>query len=205
MNDGTQLNIDELLVASLERLKNALDGDMARALELAPIVFLRNLLHEGRLKGLKFDPKEPETAYVPLDTSDSQGRASLPSMEIAGPQGQARYPISRRTREAMVAVVNQRALDARQTAWMIDNYFIHELIHYDQGMSGGNHSQLSQHAPQVLLAIDYQADALAVVVAAILAWCDLMLMYCNITKVHGSMGTGFLLTGMTTRFLLLVN
>lgn len=173
MNDNTQLNINDLLAASLERLTNTLIGDMARKLELAPIVFLRNLLHEGRLKGLKFEPdKEPQAAYAPPDTSDSQGRASLPSMEITGQQGQATYRISRRTRDAMATVVRQRELNARQTAWMIDNYFIHELIHYDQGMSGGNHSQLSQHAPQVLLAIDYQADALAAVVATILAWCD---------------------------------
>lgn len=173
MNDDTQMNIDELLVASLERLKKTLNGDMARKVDLAPIVFLRNLLFKGGLKGLRFEPKqEPQAAYVPPYGSDSQGTASLPSMEIVGQQGQVTYRISQRTRSAMAAVVKQRGLNTRQTAWMIDNYFIHELIHYDQGMSGGNHSQLSQHAPHVLLAIDYQADALAAVVATILAWCD---------------------------------
>lgn len=173
MNDETQMNIDELLATSLERLKNTLNGGIARKVELAPIVFLRDLLLEGRLRGLEFEPEqEPQPAYVPPDTSDSQGTASLPSMEITGLQGHVKYRISKRTRDAMVAVVTQRRLNTRQTAWMIDNYFIHELIHYDQGMSGGNHSQLSQHAPHVLLAIDYQADALAAVVATILAWCD---------------------------------
>jgi len=38
-------------------------------------------------------------------------------------------------------------------------------------MGGGNHSLLRTQGPQVLLAIDYQADAIAAVTATVLAWC----------------------------------
>jgi hypothetical protein len=176
MNENSQQNIDDiddLLVESIERLKNVLNGSIARRLRYAPIVFLRNLLLNDKLKGLEFDRNnEPRPPYVPADTAESQA-ILRPSMEIIGSQqGQAKYRISRRTRHAMATVVRERNLNQQQTAWMIDNYFIHELIHHDQGMGEGNHSQLSQHAPQVLLAIDYQADALAVVVATMLAWCE---------------------------------
>lgn len=157
MNDSS---FDDLLVASLDRLKTALATNFVARVELAPIVFLRDLLTNGRLRDLRFDPEtEPQPALA--------SATETPSMEILETHQETVYRVSHKTREAMAKVATEKQLDARQIDWMIDNYFVHELIHYDQGMSGGNHSGLREQAPQVLLAIDYQADALAVIVATV--------------------------------------
>ncbi len=170
MND---LSIDELLGQSIQRIKDSLASDIVVRLDLAPIAFLRKLLSESHLNNLEFDSEtEPQSANIQPSDSSEQSSPDVPSMEITKSNGRWVYRISGRTREAMKKVSQTRQLTQQETEWMIDNYFVHELIHFDQGMSGGNHSGLGVQSPQILLVIDYQADALAAVVATILAWCS---------------------------------
>jgi len=52
---------------------------------------------------------------------------------------------------------------------VVDCFLIHEFLHYAQGMGHGRYSGLSSQAPNTLLAIDYQADAMAVIALSMLA------------------------------------
>ncbi|APA75983.1 hypothetical protein LIX17_11625 [Mycobacterium avium subsp. hominissuis] len=157
---ATQSAFDDRIEGRLETLRKVLTKDSVRKLRLAPIKFLSALVSDGDLRNLKFDRNTDPTASGPREQS----------MEIDTSLRQPVYRISRRTREAMARVQSNLGLDNQDTDWMIDNYFIHELLHNSQGMSGGNHSELSRHAPRVLLDVDYQADALAAVTATALAW-----------------------------------
>lgn len=158
--------IDDHIERRLDTLRKVLAQEIVFDLPVAPIVFLSTLLTTGDLRNLRFDRDTEPTSAQP----DPSGRVQ--SMEIVSSPRGSLYRISRRTRVAMCKVAADRKLDTQQTDWMIDNYFIHELLHFAQGMSGGNHSGLGRQAPPVLLAVDYQADALAAMVATILAWCS---------------------------------
>lgn len=166
MKQKNLVTIDDRLEARLVQLRLVLAELEVSNLPIAPIAFLTKLLLSDELKGLKFEREvEPTSPTAPGSAS------SVPSMEISVTQRERVYRISKRTRAAMEKVAVDRGLDDQAVDWMIDNYFVHELLHFAQGMAGGNHSGLSAQAPQVLLAIDYQADAIAAVTATVLAWC----------------------------------
>lgn len=157
--------IDDRIEQRLDTLREVLAKRYVRKLPLAPLVFLSALLSDGDLHNLKFDRDNEPTVGRDLPAG-----SPVQSMEIVASVGQPYYRISHQTRAAMARVASDRGLDAQDTDWMIDNYFIHELLHNAQGMSGGRHSELGGQAPRVLLDVDYQADALAAVTAASLAW-----------------------------------
>jgi hypothetical protein len=46
----------------------------------------------------------------------------------------------------------------------IENFVVHEIVHRAQGMGEGNHRTLSAVGPNVLAALDYEADACAVLI-----------------------------------------
>ena len=149
-------DINKRLKGRLEVLSQMLANPYVNTVKLGPVRFLSNLLHR-RLRGLKFD-----SDLTPASPGDA--------MTYAEDGTQRRLVLSMRLRQAMQQVAKVHTLSSRQIDWMIDNFYIHELLHFGQGMAGGNHSQLRTQSEPVLLAIDYQADAVAVVTAAILAW-----------------------------------
>jgi hypothetical protein len=55
-------------------------------------------------------------------------------------------------------------LDDMQFTDAIDNFLIHELVHRGQGFAEEGHSGLAQRARRVVGALDYQADAWAVLI-----------------------------------------
>jgi hypothetical protein len=148
-------NIDDVLETRLEILKGVLGSFDFSGLSFGPINYLKHQLTEGRLRGLRFD-----RALEPQD-----------AMDYLINQTDRAFLLSKRARLAMHILAQERSLTDREIDWMVDNFYIHELLHFAQGMGGGNHSLLRAQAPQVLLAIDYQADAIAVVTATVLAWC----------------------------------
>jgi len=158
------LTIDDRIEGRLDTLRRVLTTGFVKELRIAPIAFLSTLLLDGDLRDLEFDRVNDPTASGPTSPG------SVQSMEIVTSVRQPVYRISHQTREAMELVASNQGLDHQDTDWMIDNYFIHELLHNAQGMSGGNHSELGRQAPRVLLDVDYQADALAAVTATALAW-----------------------------------
>lgn len=165
MSDTKTSDLDSRIETRLNILRNALQDPDVCDLPIGSIAFLGKLLASERLRDLEFDRSVDPTS------SSSVAGGPVPSMEIDISQRRRVYRISHRTREAMQRVIANRELNDQAADWMVDNYFIHELLHLAQGMAGGNHSGLSRQAPQVLLAIDYQADALAAVTATVLAWC----------------------------------
>ena len=165
MSNSATPDFDDRIESRLNTLRKVLQEWDVRELPIGSIVFLGRLLASERLRDLEFD-----RTGEPTSPSSVPGNP-VPSMEIDISQAKRVYRISHRTRDAMQRVIVNRALDDQAADWMIDNYFIHELLHSAQGMAGGNHSGLSRQAPQVLLAIDYQADAIAAVTATVLAWC----------------------------------
>src|SRR4029079_11759651 len=53
--------------------------------------------------------------------------------------------------------------------YALHSFLTHEFLHYSQGMGHGEYQGLGSQAPNTLLALDYQADALAIVALTILA------------------------------------
>jgi hypothetical protein len=159
---SAQRVLDDRLQRRMQNLIEALNDDTVSQVDFGPLVFLRSLLND-RLQGLRFDPNQVPTPQT------KDGRP--PSMEISDRPNDCYYRVNQRTRDAMRRVQTDYSRDECAVDWMIDNYFIHELFHFAQGMGGGRHSGIGDEAPLVLLAIDYQADALAAVTQFILAWC----------------------------------
>lgn len=156
--DTTNLKaVNARLASRMEALTRALGDPYVETVKLGPIRFLSDLLH-GQLKGLAFDPDEVPKRAGDAMVIESDGKAH-------------RFVLSVRIRMAINEVASDQHLSDREIDWLIDNFYLHELLHFAQGMGGGNHSQLRTQAPAVLLAIDYQADAVAVMGATILAWC----------------------------------
>lgn len=143
-----------VLQRRLETLTEALQTLDFRSLRFGPIDYMKYHLTEGRLAGLAF-------ADVPITGN---------AMAYTISQKVKRLHVSDRLVSAMQQVATNQALTQREADWMVDNFLLHELLHFAQGMGGGNHSNLRTQASRVLLAIDYQADALAIVTAAILCW-----------------------------------
>ena len=155
MADPDLTVIEDSLETRLEILKGVLASFEFSGLAFGPINYLKHQLTEGRLRDLRFDRAlEPQGA-----------------MDYLINQTDRAFLLSKRARLAMHTLAQERGLTDREIDWMVDNFYIHELLHFAQGMGGGNHSLLRTQAPQVLLAIDYQADAIAVVTATVLAWC----------------------------------
>jgi hypothetical protein len=161
---ATASSIDDRIEGRLDTLRTVLTNDDVKKLPIAPIRFLAALLLEGDLRNLKFDRDTDPTS------SGGGQPGPVQSMEVVTSPGLSLYRVSHQTRTAMERVASNEALNEQDFDWMIDNYFIHELLHNAQGMSGGNHSELGRQAPRVLLDVDYQADALAAVTATALAW-----------------------------------
>lgn len=155
MHDTDLAAIEDCLESRLEVLKEALASFEFSGLMFGPISYLQHELQDGRLRDLRFDSRrEPDG-----------------SMDYIINQKERVFLLSRRARLAMQTVAHARLLTGREIKWMVDNFYLHELLHFAQGMGGGSHSLLRTQAPQVLLAIDYQADAIAAVTATVLAWC----------------------------------
>ena len=133
-------NLDRLLVSRMDMLRKTLLGGMASKLAYGPVAYLRGLISEGYLKGLYCDPDTEPSPIVGAANNDQ----TIPNLEYAGTQGEIALRLSVRFRQAMLHVVNrtnnnQTGLTTIQVKWMIDNFYIHELMHWGQGMPGGNH------------------------------------------------------------------
>jgi hypothetical protein len=146
----TLATVKARVAAISETLKN---HDFS-ALRFGPLQFVQVELASGSLRNLQVELR-PMADRVMDYSEDSGGKLLL---------------LSQRFLDAANRLATERRLSARQTAWMIDNFLIHEFLHEAQGMGGGRHSDLRLHSPQTLLAIDYQADAAAVVIQVALAW-----------------------------------
>jgi hypothetical protein len=138
---------------------------------------IRGVLREGDFSKLRFGP----VAFLQKEIEGDGGALRNITVELRdigqgrvmdfgeGPKGRV-LQLAQSFMDAASKLASDRKLSHRQTIWMVDNFLLHELLHESQGMGGGRHSDLRVQSPQTLLAIDYQADAAAVVVAVILAW-----------------------------------
>lgn len=110
------------------------------------LYYLKGLLTKGHLRGLELVIEEKtgpsRMAYSPVDSSPK-----------------------RLTLDARLMKAFQKAgLPPQRLQAAIDCWFIHEFLHFAQHMGFGRHSGLGSQSPWTLLAIDYQADAMAAIV-----------------------------------------
>lgn len=112
----------------------------------------------GKLAGLEYDPT----------MATSEGR-----MQIRGKTGSHHFLLSSDILRLFENFVNETKLSKEELDYAIDDFLVHEIVHQAQGMAGGNHRNLWAIAPNVLAALDYEADACAILVLMTLWFVEL--------------------------------
>ena len=156
----SKIETDEKLASNIiPRVQQRLDTLVIRirgvdeeAANFGPLLFLKHEFDKGSLRGL----------VVLRDKNARQ------DMQYRLDQAQRQLILSDRLLSTISILSKERKLNPRRIDWLIDNFLIHEFLHMAQGMSGNRHSDLRIQSPKVLLAIDYQADAAAIVISMIL-------------------------------------
>lgn len=103
----------------------------------------------GSLAKLEYDPAK----------APSEGR-----MQIIGKTGSHYFLLSNGILRLIENFVSETKIKQDELDYAIDDFLVHEIIHQAQGMAGGNHRNLRAVAPNVLAALDYEADACAILV-----------------------------------------
>lgn len=103
----------------------------------------------GMLAELQYDPS----------MAPSEGR-----MQISAKTGSHRFLLSGDILRLFENFDNETKPSKEELDYAIDDFLVHEIVHQAQGMAGGNHRNLRAIAPNVLAALDYEADACAILV-----------------------------------------
>ncbi len=165
LSEMTMEELDDAISSSLLSLQRRIGSPMARALHLPPLAFFREeLLGSLRLRyaGARYRGKDFGAGY----TGGLQG---VRYWKV----GRERFvSFSQDLCDNLLATIRAHCSSRIEMFWLLDNLLLHEVYHLSQGMGYGNHHGLGRESPEVLLELDYQADAVAILVSCTLAWID---------------------------------